>query len=177
MLRLKRLLPELEKKTHPHAGTDSVFVGMLTSGEIFNQAPTECQLSGTRRWVTPGDGDAALGELDELLAEVAQETGTSIELKPMLSGDAFRLNEDDPLVRSFLNSYGAVSGGRTLEFGKKPFVDDGNAFYAMRGIAALTHGPAATGAHTLDEKVPIDELVRVAQTYLLTAVDFCPYAK
>ena len=138
---------------------------------------TRVRGSGAAGAGAAGAGAAALGDLDELLAEVAQETGTSIELKPMLSGDAFRLNEDDPLVRSFLNSYGAVSGGRTLEFGKKPFVDDGNAFYAMRGIAALTHGPAATGAHTLDEKVPIDELVRVAQTYLLTAVDFCPYAK
>lgn len=177
VLRLKRLLPELEKKTHPHAGSDSIFIGMLKSGEIFNQAPVECRLSGTRRWVTPGDGDAALQELGNLLADVAEETGTDIELEPHLSGDAFRLNEDDSLVRSFLTSYGAVTGGRTLDFGNKPFVDDGNAFYSLRGIAALTHGPAATGAHTLDEKVPIDELVRVVQTYALTAVDFCPQAE
>ncbi len=177
VLRLKQLQPVLEKKTHPHAGTDSVFVGMLTSGEIFNQSPTECRLSGTRRWVTPGDGDAAMRELGDLMAEVAAQTNTTIEVKPQLSGEAFRLDEDDPLVHAFMNSYGTVTDGGTLGFGNKPFVDDGNSFYSMKGIAGLTHGPAATGAHTLDEKVPIDELIRVVHTYALTAVDYCPHTK
>ena len=73
--------------------------------------------------------------------------------------------------------YSAVSRKSALVAGNKPFVDDGNSFYSMKGIAALTHGPAATGAHTLDEKVPIDELVRVAQTYALTALDYCAQTK
>jgi len=174
VLRLKQLMPQLEKKTHPHAGTDSVFVGMLSSGEIFNQSPTECRLSGTRRWVTPGDGQQALGELKDLLAEIAVQTNTTIEVQPVLSGEAFRLDTDDPLVEAFQASYCAVADRPALEVGNKPFVDDGNSFYSMKGIAALTHGPAATGAHTSDEKVPIDELVRVAHTYALTAIDYCP---
>ena len=150
---------------------------MLTSGEIFNQSPIECHLSGTRRWVTPGDGDTAMRELGDLMAGIAAQTNTTIEVKPQLSGEAFRLDEDDALVRAFLDSYGTVTNGGTLEFGNKPFVDDGNSFYSMKGIAGLTHGPAATGAHTLDEKVPIDELIRVVHTYALTAVDYCPHAK
>ena len=57
--------------------------------------------------------------------------------------------------------------------GAKPFVDDGNTFISKGGIPALTHGPAATGAHTLNEQVPVAELVRLARVYALTAVNFC----
>ena len=45
---------------------------------------------------------------------------------------------------------------------------------ARAGIPAITHGPHATGAHTLQEQVPVAELVRVALVYALTAVSFCP---
>ena len=171
--RFKELMKELERKTHPHAGTDTIFVGHFQSGEIFNQAPTECRLSGTRRWVTPGDGEAAYAQLRQLLAEVAEATGTKIDVAIQLSGEAFHLEEEDPLVAAFHGGYGSADGGGRLEPGAKLFVDDGNAFYTMKQTPVVTHGPAATGAHTLDERVPIDELVRVAQVYALTAIDYC----
>ena len=53
------------------------------------------------------------------------------------------------------------------------FVGDGNTFAAIAGIPAITHGPNAVGAHTIDEKVPIRELERVALVYALTAIRFC----
>ena len=37
----------------------------------------------------------------------------------------------------------------------------------------LTHGPLAQGAHTTRETVSLDELVRVARVYALTAVAYC----
>jgi succinyl-diaminopimelate desuccinylase len=171
--RFGELMKELAKKSHPHSGTDSIFVGQFDSGEIFNQAPTECRLSGTRRWVTPGAGEAAYAELRQLLAEVAEGTGTKIEVDIKLSGEAFRLDQADPLVDAFHGGYESVTGDARLEPGHKLFVDDGNAFYSIRKTPVVTHGPAATGAHTLDERVPIDELVRVAQVYALTAIDYC----
>ena len=63
--------------------------------------------------------------------------------------------------------------GAALPLGRKPFVDDGNSFVRLAGIPALTHGPAATGAHTLNEEVSVAELVRVARVYASTAVSYC----
>ena len=51
-------------------------------------------------------------------------------------------------------SHTAVAGS-PLPLGAKPFVDDGNIYASLGGIPALTHGPAATGAHTLNEAVPV----------------------
>ena len=69
-------------------------------------------------------------------------------------------------------AYQAATGNE-IPLGAKPFVDDGNAFIRAGGIPAVTHGPDAKGAHTVHEEVPVDELVRVALVYALTAVAFC----
>src|SRR5207245_906033 len=47
--RLQRLDAKLSAKRDPLAGPESVFIGQIHSGEIFNQYPHECRLEGTRR--------------------------------------------------------------------------------------------------------------------------------
>ena len=103
---------------------------------------------------------------------MAKSTKTDIEAKFLLQAEAFHIDPDDPLVSTFQAAYTAVTGN-PLKVGGKPFVDDGNVFSSRANIAALTHGPQATGAHTINEKVSLDELVRVAQLYVLTAISYC----
>jgi acetylornithine deacetylase/succinyl-diaminopimelate desuccinylase-like protein len=75
-------------------------------------------------------------------------------------------------VQSFQQAHTAISG-QPLALGPKPFVDDGNSFYGLKNIPAITHGPRAGGQHTVNEWVDIDDLVRVAYLYALTAVLYC----
>jgi acetylornithine deacetylase/succinyl-diaminopimelate desuccinylase-like protein len=51
-------------------------------------------------------------------------------------------------------------------------VDDGNSFWALAQVPAITHGPRAGGQHTVSEWVSIDDLARVAALYALTAVAY-----
>ena len=53
------------------------------------------------------------------------------------------------------------------------FVDDGNTFVHVAGVPAITHGPDGKGARTVDEEVPVNELVRTAMVYALTAIEYC----
>lgn len=170
--RLHTYHANIAQVTHPHAGHDSVFVGHIAAGEIFNQSPTHCRVSGVRRWVEPGRTQDIRTELDALFADVAATTGTTIHAEYETPGDAFRLDADGPLAAAFQRSYHAVTGA-TLPIGPKPFVDDGNVFNDIARVPTLTHGPAATGAHTVNESVPVAELVRVAQVYAMTAIHFC----
>ena len=163
---------QLKQNSHSYAGHDSTFVGSVQTGEIYNQSPQECVVEGTRRWITPGSGAAAKAEFEQLLADLADATGTQIELDFVEQGEAYRIDADDPIVRAFQQAHTTVSGS-PLPLGPKPFVDDGSIYASMAGIPALTHGPAATGAHTLHEAVPVDELVRIAKVYALTAVGYC----
>ena len=162
----------LEHTTLPHSGCDSIFVGSVHAGEIYNQAPTTCILKGTRRWVEPGTKATVAAGFRQLLDELEASTRTRIRSEFRVQGDAFRIDPENLIVAAFQGAHRAVAGS-SLPLGGKPFVDDGNLFFAAAGISPLTHGPAATGAHTLNECVPVAELVRVAQVYALTAVAYC----
>lgn len=172
VVRLRQLAREVEGISRPHAGCDTAFVGLLQSGEIYNQSPTVCQVKGTRRWVTPGQVDAVRAQLDSIIHEVAGETGTDAEWRFSLAGDAFEVDEGAAVIRCLQAASRHVSGAE-LPYGGKPFVDDGNRYAALAGIPALTHGPRATGAHTTQESVPLAELTRTARVYALTAAGFC----
>ncbi len=89
-----------------------------------------------------------------------------------LMRDAFLLDPDDAFVGAFQGAMRAVAGA-ALPVGAKPFCDDGNSFWSLANVPAITHGPRAGGAHTLEEWVDIDDLVRVANVYALTAMHYC----
>ncbi|MCB0086208.1 MAG: M20/M25/M40 family metallo-hydrolase, partial [Caldilineaceae bacterium] len=97
-----QLLHERVKGTiHPYAGHDSTFVGNIQAGEIYNQSPTECIIQGTRRWVTPGQGDQVETEMRALLATVAAQTNTQIAVEFHRQGEAFAIDQEHPLVGAF----------------------------------------------------------------------------
>jgi acetylornithine deacetylase/succinyl-diaminopimelate desuccinylase-like protein len=170
--RFSELDQELARLTHPLAGRESLFVGQIHGGEIFNQSPTELKLSGTRRWL-PGTAIAdAERSFQQILSDVATRTGTEITGRFQVARDAYELDPHHPLLSAFQTAHAGATG-EPLPIGAKPFVDDGNAFVRMAGVPAISHGPNATGAHTLNEKCPVMELTRVALVYALTAVAFC----
>jgi acetylornithine deacetylase/succinyl-diaminopimelate desuccinylase-like protein len=170
--RLTRLGEKVAAKADPLAGAESVFLGQIHGGEIFNQYPQQCWLEGTRRWLPGTKRTDVEAELHAVLAEVARATGTSMDVTFTLMRDAFSLDPADPFVEVFQGVHEAVSGSR-LPVGAKPFCDDGNSFWALAGVPAITHGPRAGGAHTLNEWVSISDLERVALVYAVTAAVYC----
>jgi succinyl-diaminopimelate desuccinylase len=170
--RLGRLGEELARRCDPVAGAESVFIGQIHSGEIYNQYPQECLVEGTRRWLPGVSRTAVEKELRALTDDLAARTRTTIDVDFRFIRDAFALDTDGPLVGAFQRAYQAVSG-KPLPTGPKPFVDDGNSFYGHGNIPAITHGPRAGGQHTIHEWVLIDDLLRVAHLYALSAVLFC----
>jgi succinyl-diaminopimelate desuccinylase len=159
---------ELAAHADPIAGTESVFIGQFHSGEIYNQYPQECWLEGTRRWLP---GRSAMASKDEFLNLIRWEhrdgINTNVEWRHIR--DAFRLDVNHALVGAFQAGYSAMNG-KQLESGPKMFVDDGNSFCSLAKVPAITHGPRAGGQHTVNEWIDIDDMVRVATLYALTAI-------
>lgn len=170
--RIGQLQKDLSKRLDPLAGSESVFIGQIHGGEIFNQFPQTCRLEGTRRWLPGGSAKEVEASFRALLDDLAAATGVSAELDYVFIRDAFKLDQDQPLVRAFQQAHTSLSG-EPLPTGPKPFADDGNTFYAQNNIPAITHGPRSGGQHTLNEWVSITDLQRVACLYALTAVVFC----
>jgi succinyl-diaminopimelate desuccinylase len=170
--RLQRRNAELNSKSDPLAGSETVFIGQIHSGEIYNQYPQECWLEGTRRWLPGTAATSVETEFHELIGKLMKETGVMINTEFRFIRDAFALDQKNPLVRAFQEAYEKFSG-HGLPIGPKPFVDDGNSFWSLAKVPAITHGPRAGGQHTVNEWVSIEDLVRVAAVYALTAVTFC----
>jgi len=162
----------LQAEVHPLGCRSSLFMGQVASGEIYNQAPTEWRLTGTRRWLPGQDAETIREQVTDTLESLPLDERLEIATEFMLVRDAFEVAEDDPLVGAIQAAHAEVTG-RALPYGVKPFVDDGNSFSSRAGLPAVTHGPDAQGAHTLAESVPLTELKRVANVYALTAVHFC----
>ena len=142
--RFHRENERLRRITHRYTGCDSFFVGFLQGGEIYNQSPLSCEVKGTRRWVTPGHADRAVGEFRRLLDEVAENSGAAVRSQEVFPGDAFEIGLDNPLVTAFQQAHRDVTGAE-LPVGAKPFVDDGNTFVAKGACPPLTHGPRPPG--------------------------------
>jgi acetylornithine deacetylase/succinyl-diaminopimelate desuccinylase-like protein len=172
VLRLNRLDARLAGLADPLAGRESVFIGQIHGGEIYNQYPQECWLEGTRRWLPGGSRREVEAEFRSVLAEVEQATSATVTTEVRFIRDAFRLDQGDPLVEAFQHAH-AMESGKPLPIGPKPFVDDGNSFWGLRQLPAITHGPRAGGQHTVHEWVEIDDLARVARLYVRTAVRYC----
>jgi acetylornithine deacetylase/succinyl-diaminopimelate desuccinylase-like protein len=170
--RLGRLEERLSAQSDPIAGRASVFIGQIHGGEIYNQYPQVCWIEGTRRWL-PGTSPAEVErDFRTLLTELAHDTRTTIDVEWTFIRDAFRLEANDPIVQAFQQAYTMIRD-KPLPLGPKPFVDDGNSFYGLKNIPAITHGPRAGGQHTVKEWVDIDDMIRVAHLYALTAVLYC----
>ena len=170
--RFEQLDQQLAEITHPFGDRESVFVGSTHSGEIYNQSPTEFQLRGTRRWLPGTDRRDVEQQYRDLLDAVGRRAGITVDGRFNFLADPFELDQGHALIPAFQTAHAAVTGTE-LPLGSKPFLDDGNFITARRNVPAITHGPNAKGAHTLEEAVEISELARVALVYALTAVCFC----
>src|SRR5262249_28743899 len=144
--RLSRLESALATRTHPVCGSASVFIGQVHSGEIFNQFPHESWLDGTRRWLPGEDHHVVEADFRARREQRGDDTGTTVSCEWMMIRDAFALDQEAAVVTAFQECYRA-STGSPLASGAKPFVDDGNSFWALASIPAITHGPRAGGQH------------------------------
>lgn len=174
--RLGLMQEDLQTRRDARAGSESVFVGQVHSGEIYNQYPQTCWLEGTRRWL-PGVGRAAVErEFRSLVDGVTRDSRVQAVTEFRFIRDAFRLDETDRFVTAFQAAC-QVTNGAPLPVGPKLFVDDGNSFYGLGPIPAITHGPRSGGQHTVKEWMDVADMERVAWLYALTAVAYCTESK
>jgi len=161
---------ELAKHPLPYVGPESYFLGILEGGDFFNRFPTACRLVGVRRYGPDSTFEQVQAEMQEMARQVEAETGAEVRLGLARMRDGFRVAEDEPVVAALRRAYQTVTGA-PLPLAGSRMVGDA-AIFTRAGVPALYHGPKGTGAHADVEWVPIAELVRAAQVYLLTALAY-----
>src|SRR5258708_14338815 len=90
--RFMKLNDELSRKSDPQAGQESLFIGQMHSGEIFNQYPQECWLEGTRRWLPETDPAGVESGFHELVKPFSADWKVEAKIDYNLIPHAFRLH-------------------------------------------------------------------------------------
>lgn len=108
---------------------------------------------------------------DDWLAENPPEVAWSVDLPPL------EVPPEEPIVQSLARVAEAV--GRPHEMESLDSWFDASAFNRIAGMPAVAFGPYGGRRgerpipHTIDEHVPVDDLVATVETLALAAVDFC----
>ena len=155
----------------PFVGHESYFFGIVQGGDFYNRWPVACRLVGTRRYSPDSTLAVAQAELEGLAKRVERDTGAQVSVTVTPVRDGFRLAEDEPLVTTVRQAYTAVTG-RALPLTGIRMVGDAAIFTREGRIPAVYHGPGGLGAHADLESVAVVDLVRAAQVYIRTALDY-----
>lgn len=134
--------------------------------------PNSCTIRLDRRYIPGETPEGCLAEIGEVVERVAAETGfeATVELEnvyPLMS-----IDPDHELVRRGSAAVEAVTGVKpplgTWRFGVNA------TFMAAAGIPTIGIGPGNEDfAHTREEHVPVDELVRSSRIYAKLIEDLC----
>ncbi len=161
----------------------SIVPTSLHAGQWMVSVPAECRLECHVQFV-PGQSDAeGLGSLVE--REIEERVLAACAVDPWLvahpprftwAGDvpASWVPPSSPVAATTLDAMEAIALPRAVARVTGFF--DG-ATFVQYGIPSIAFGPGETlQAHTVDESVPIDEMVRCAQVFAVTAMRFCGVA-
>ena len=155
---------------------------MIKGGEWLVSYPAECTLDVHLEYL-PAEADES-GWGSRVKDEFAAWIRAAADADPWLRDHQPRIewvdgevppaevSEDDPLVVSLLATQSDL--GARAELGGLDNWHDGATLTVEAGIPAVCFGPGdITRAHTVDEEVPIADLVACAQGMAIAAMRFC----
>lgn len=160
-------------RRHPHAVTGPALLSptMIGGGIAPNIVPDRCRVMFDRR-LAPGESvDRALGQIEEVLVDLRAE-GIDVRLDdPLVALPAVSTETTEPLVLAAGRASAAVTGNRSEPSGVTYSTD---ACY-LNGVGkhpCVVLGPGSIDqAHTDDEWVDLDEVVRAVDVYVAIVRD------
>lgn len=158
--RMSEYAGELRQRPgHARLGSASLSVGTIHGGAAVNVVPELCTAHVDRRLIPGESADAALQELKELLWGIE-----GIEIgSPTVAAPAFEVAGESAAVLACLSAMRTVGETGAPQYAN--YCTDAS-FYGEHGIEAIVFGPGSIKqAHTKDEWISTDALVRGAKAY------------
>jgi acetylornithine deacetylase len=174
---------------HPYLSRPDLLPTMASAGDWPVTYPASCELTCAVLYLPSqaderGFGSSVRREVEEWILRETARDGWLAANPPRFdwwpSGVMpMEIAEDDPIVAAMLEA-GQDVGRRGKLFGLDSWYD-GATFTQFAGIPSIAYGPRGfptepggpSIAHTIDEHVPVDDLVLCAQALAVCAVRFC----
>jgi acetylornithine deacetylase len=177
--RMGRVLSRLEtldrnlqsRPPHPILGTASLHASFIRGGRELSTYPDRCTLEMERRTVTGEVEDAALTEVEAILAALRSED-------PEFEGSARLTFSRPPYETPAEHDLPGLLESSLRRLGKEPsrtgmtFWTDA-AILGHSGTPSVVFGPGGEGLHSLEEYVRVDEVLACRDALVDLARRFC----
>ena len=162
-------------RVHPLAGAERIDLGIVRSGDYFNRTPSQCVLTGTRRWMPGKNAAEVLSELRELAEPIAKSGELVLHISMEHEREPFETPAEDPLTRAVAAGHRQATGTEPELVGKR-IVGDANLYVHGSRVPTIYYGPSNETAHADIESVSITRMESAAKVYALAAIEFCGVA-
>ena len=169
---------------HPYLSPGDIVPVVIAGGEWIVSYPASCSVTYHVGYLpthadAEGWGSAVASEISERVGEAAREDDWLAENRPTIEWapevPSAEVSSDEPVVSALLGASADV--GRAGRVTGLDNWHDGATFTRFGGTPCVCFGPGAIGcAHTVDESVPVDDLVACAQALAVAAMRFCGVA-
>ena len=161
-----RIESSLAAKAHPLAGSPTATIGVIHGGLQVNIVPDSCYIEIDRRTVPGEDAKAVLAEVDDLIRRIEAENPEYhiVREEPFTLSPYLDTSPDSQIAQCALAACANILGAG--ELGAVAYGSDASRIAAIAGVPAIVLGPGSIAqAHTADEWVLIEEVVRSAELY------------
>ncbi|MBI3361546.1 MAG: ArgE/DapE family deacylase [Chloroflexi bacterium] len=160
------------RSPHPLLGPPSIHASMIRGGQELSSYPAECAIEIERRTV-PGE---TMGQVEAELRAVADRVSAvdsrfRANAEAYFTRSAFEIDPNAPIART-THRVAARHLAREPERRGATFWMD-SAILSEAGIPTAIFGPGGAGAHSTNEYVLVDDVVKCAEIYADLAVEFC----
>jgi acetylornithine deacetylase len=179
ILRMGRVLSRLEGRdrrlqsgpAHPHLGPPSLHASLIEGGRELSTYPDRCVLKLERRTLPGEPEEAALGEVEAILADLsAADPEFQATARHLFARPAYEIAPDHEVPRAL--EAALLRLGRPARRGGVSFWAD-SAILGHAGIPSVVFGPGGAGLHGLDEHVRADEVLACRDVLLDLARWYC----
>ena len=172
--RLSDLQSKLGIRGHPLVGTPKIHASMIEGGSHWSIVPDRCLLRLERRTI-PGETNAlVMQEIQELLDAVKQENSNfNAEAHSVLERPALETAPTEPIVHELQQAIMEVTDIDPTIAGV-PYWTDGAILSRSASIPTCLFGPGDINlAHSPDEYIDVEDVLRAAEVYSRVAQKFC----
>ncbi len=166
---------------HPHLSPGDIVPTVIAGGEWMVSYPSSCRIVFHVAYLpvhadAEGWGTAVEQELVECVERAAGADPWLAENPPVIEWapevPSAEVRPDHPVVEAVLGASADV--GRPGRVTGMDSWHDGATFTRFGGTPSICFGPGELGAaHTIDESVPVEDLVRCSQALAVAALRFC----
>lgn len=166
------MMPQLPRNSHALVGSPTLSIGKIQGGIQINIVPDRCVIELDRRLIPGEEPKSVLAVFEDLLSRMKQQDPNlrvAME-EPFLVDFPLETKDTEEIVALGKEAITAVMG--RAEAKGVPYGTDGSKT-ARAGIPTIVLGPGSINqAHTADEFVEIEQVVRAADIYARIMLGF-----